>query len=32
VGAPTGSAAFNVEGSTLHRLLRINVFCPEESA
>jgi len=31
VGAPTGSAAFNVEGSTLHRLLGINVSRPEES-
>ena len=31
VGAPTGSAAFNVQGSTLHRLLGINVSRPEES-
>jgi hypothetical protein len=30
VGAPTGAAAFNVQGSTLHRLLRINVSHPEE--
>ena len=25
VGAPTGAVAFNVQGSTLHRLLGINV-------
>jgi hypothetical protein len=31
VGAPTGSTAFNVEGSTLHCLLGINVSRPEES-
>ncbi len=31
VGAPTGSAAFNVQGSTLHRLLGINVSHPDES-
>jgi len=31
VGAPTGSAAFNVQGSTIHRLLGINVSRPEES-
>ncbi len=31
VGAPTGAAAFNVQGSTLHCLLRINVSHPEES-
>ncbi len=31
VGAPTGAAAFNVQGSTLHRLLGINVSHPEES-
>ncbi len=30
VGAPTGSAAFNVQGSTLHRLLGINLSHPEE--
>ncbi len=30
VGAPTGAAAFNVQGSTLHRLLGINVSHPEE--
>jgi hypothetical protein len=29
VGAPTGAAAFNVKGSTLHRLLGINVSHPE---
>ncbi len=31
VGAPTGSAAFNVQESTLHRLLGINVSHPYES-
>jgi hypothetical protein len=31
VGAPTGATAFNVQGSTLHRLLGINVSQPEES-
>jgi hypothetical protein len=31
VGAPTDAAAFNVQGSTLHRLLGINVSHPEES-
>ncbi len=30
VGAPTGAAAFNVQGSTLHCLLGINVSHPEE--
>ena len=30
VGAPTGGAAFNVQGSTLHRLLGINVGRPED--
>jgi hypothetical protein len=30
VGAPMGAAAFNVQGSTLHRLLGINVSQPEE--
>jgi len=30
VGAPTGAAAFNVQGSTLHRLLGINVGRPED--
>ncbi len=30
VGAPTGAAAFNVQGSTLHHLLGINVSHPEE--
>ncbi len=30
VGAPTGAAAFNVQGSTLHCLLRINMSHPEE--
>ncbi len=30
VGAPTGAAAFNIQGSTLHRLLGINVSHPEE--
>jgi hypothetical protein len=30
VGAPTGAAAFNVQGSTLHCLLGINVSQPEE--
>ena len=30
VGAPTGAAAFNVQGSTLHRLLGINVGQPED--
>jgi hypothetical protein len=31
VGAPMGAAAFNLQGSTLHRLLGINVSHPEES-
>ena len=31
VGAPTGAAAFNVQLSTLHRLLGINVSQPEET-
>jgi hypothetical protein len=31
VGAPTGAAAFNVQGSTLHCMLGINVSQPEES-
>ncbi len=31
MGAPTGAAAFNVQGSTLHRLLGINMSHPEES-
>ena len=30
VGAPMGAVAFNVQGSTLHRLLGINVSQPEE--
>jgi hypothetical protein len=30
VGAPTGAAAFNVQGLTLQRLLGINVSHPEE--
>jgi hypothetical protein len=30
VGAPTGAAAFNVQGSTLHRLLGIYMSQPEE--
>ena len=30
VGAPTGAAAFNVQGSTLHCLLGINIEQPEE--
>ncbi len=30
VGAPSGAAAYNLQGSTLHRLLRINVSRPEE--
>ena len=30
VGAPTGSASFNVQRSTLHCLLGINVGQPEE--
>ncbi len=30
VGAPSGAAAYNVQGSTLHHLLRINVSRPEE--
>jgi hypothetical protein len=29
VGAPSGAAAYNVQSSTLHRLLRINVSRPE---
>ncbi len=31
VGAPTGAAAFNVQGSTLHRWLGINMSQPEET-
>ena len=31
VGAPMGAAAFNVQGSTLHHLLGINMSHPEES-
>ncbi len=31
VGAPLGSTAFNVQGSTLHCLLGINVSHPDES-
>jgi hypothetical protein len=31
VGAPTGVTAFNVQGSTLHCLLGINVSQPEET-
>ncbi len=30
VGAPKDAAAFNVQGSTPHRLLRINMSHPEE--
>jgi hypothetical protein len=30
VGAPSGAAAYNIQGSILHRLLRINVSRPEE--
>ncbi len=30
VGAPSEAAEYNVQGSTLHRLLRINVSRPEE--
>ncbi len=30
LGAPTGAAAFNVQGSTLHCLLGINVGRPED--
>jgi hypothetical protein len=30
VGAPSGAAAYNVQGSTLHRLLGINVSRPED--
>jgi hypothetical protein len=30
VGAPSGAAAYNVQGSTLHRLLIINVSRPED--
>jgi hypothetical protein len=30
VGAPSGAAAYNVQGSTLHRLLGISVSRPEE--
>jgi hypothetical protein len=30
VGAPSGAAAYNVQGSTLNRLLEINVSRPEE--
>ena len=31
VGAPSGTAAFNVQGSTLHHLLGINVARPEDN-
>ena len=31
VGAPSGTAAFNVQGSTLHHLLGINVTRPEDN-
>jgi hypothetical protein len=31
VGAPSGSAAFNVQGSTLHHLLGIGVTRPEDN-
>jgi hypothetical protein len=31
VGAPSGAAAYNVQGSTLHRLLGINVSRPEDN-
>jgi hypothetical protein len=31
VGAPMGAAAFNVQGSTLHCLLGINMSQPEET-
>ncbi len=31
MGAPMGAAAFNVQGSTLHRLLGINMSQPEKS-
>ena len=30
IGAPSGSAAFNVQGSTLHHLLGISVARPED--
>ncbi len=30
VGAPSGAAAYNVQGSILHRLLGISVSRPEE--
>ncbi len=30
VGSPSGAAAYNVQGSTLHRLLGISVSRPEE--
>jgi hypothetical protein len=30
VGAPSGAAAYNIQGSTLHHLLRINVPRPEK--
>jgi len=30
VGAPTGAAAFNLQGSTLHHLLGINVGHPKD--
>jgi hypothetical protein len=30
VGAPTGAAALNIQGSTLHHLLEINVGQPED--
>jgi len=31
VGAPSGTAAFNVQGSTLHHLLGIGVTRPEDN-
>jgi hypothetical protein len=31
VGAPSGAAAYNVQGSTLHSLLGISVSRPEEN-
>ncbi len=31
IGAPSGSAAFNVQGSTLHHLLGIGVARPEDN-
>ena len=30
VAAPSGAAAFNVQGSTLHKLLSVNVNCPKK--